>query len=218
MPDFADTETQEQERRVQTKERIIREMERRSGDLLKVSNPTDEDSPADFTMHGGYFHPQVPNRTKDSGYGKGCMVLPRSIAENYLEKMYVYMLFREQDKAVMDENNSRAEKGQLPMSKWDGGEQQVFIAQKGLIDTPERRRASVLTMYKGIHTEFGKNAVQPTVAQEQREVSDISKLLADIDRQAKQPEIVTISSPKEDGRNRRYTESVKENAIGGITE
>jgi hypothetical protein len=79
-----------------TKEEIIREMERKSQDSIKIYNPTMSDF--EFKWNGYLWH--CPAKIKDEGFGMGCMIVPRYIASNYVRKMCDALITKESDKML----------------------------------------------------------------------------------------------------------------------
>jgi len=75
---------------------ILREMQRTSLDLIRIYNPTDED----FTIvWDGYKH-IVPNKNKDTGYGKGMRVVQRYLAMWYLKHITDKIITEKQDAKI----------------------------------------------------------------------------------------------------------------------
>lgn len=79
-----------------TKDEIIRELERRSNDSVKVFNPTLEE----FRFKYNNYEWHVPSKAVDEGFGMGCMIAPRYIASHYIKKMCDFLINRESEKMV----------------------------------------------------------------------------------------------------------------------
>lgn len=79
-----------------TKEEIIRELERKSQDSVKIYNPTMSDF--EFKWNGYLWH--CPAKVKDEGFGMGCMIVPRYIATHYVRHMTDKLILKESEKML----------------------------------------------------------------------------------------------------------------------
>lgn len=124
------------------------EQERRSGDLLRVYNPTDEDYVIEWDRRGGTKRFRVK--------AKGEEVMTRFIAEKYIREMYQKIITEEADVAVLKENQRRVEKGLAEMNKWD---EQYRFENPLLNVKSERARQIISLLYVGVESEWGVDRV-----------------------------------------------------------
>lgn len=171
-------------------EAVIRELERKANDDILVYNPTDEDV---YQTYDRRKHGPIPNRNKDVGFGKGKTVLPRPIAESYIKDMYYKILFAEQDKAIADEQDRRAEAGIKLMER--GDDQNAYINKLGLNETPERKKHIVTKLYGGIYKEFGRDFVASTENSYKKDTSDFYSLINEVEKERVTPVTEPITNP-----------------------
>jgi len=120
------------------------ELERRSQDLLRVHNPTDKDYVIEWDRKNGTKLFRV--RANDDS------VLIRYIAEKYIREMYEHLIISEADKAVVERNEKRIEKGLDAMNKFK--EQERF--ETPLLNKSTKEQTDILaTLYVGVENEYG---------------------------------------------------------------
>ena len=74
------------------KEEVLVEMYKRSLDTVMVHNTTESDFVLVYDKAMTNTKYLVPHRLKDLGHGKGNMMMPRYLAEMYVEKMIVQLI------------------------------------------------------------------------------------------------------------------------------
>ena len=128
---------------------VHREIERRSQDVHRVSNPTDKDYQL---VWDGYVDTIPANGTLD---------LPTSKVDKYLREMSDLILLKKQDQAVIEENKKREKRGEAEMDKWQ--QQHVlegkFAIEKGVAN-PEIRIKLYKELYIGLVKEYGVEKVE----------------------------------------------------------
>jgi hypothetical protein len=78
------------------KEEVIRELERKSNDTIKVFNPSEEE----FRFKWDGYLWSVPSSNEDRGYGKGMNILPRYLANHYVKHMTDHLINQDSEKVV----------------------------------------------------------------------------------------------------------------------
>ena len=131
--------------------RVKREMERKSQDILKFYNPTSED----YTITYDSRQWVVPNKDKDSGYGKGCLDAPRYIANHYFKHMI--------DKLILEESDVIVAKAKKEYKGGHWPEEEIKVALK--TSNPELRKKYLKIVYKGVVREFALSEAPLQVAQ-----------------------------------------------------
>ncbi len=149
--------------------RILREMERKSQDILKIFNSQEKDYSLTYDARQWV----VPNKDNDLGYGKGCLDVPRYIANHYFKHMIDGLINEESDKLV-----AKAKK------TYKGGhwpEEELKIALR--TSNPELRKKYLKILYRGVVREFALAEapldVAPPKKKDDRPLDE--QLLEDID-------------------------------------
>ena len=130
-----------EDQRKKKNEAVRREMERKQNDEILIYNPREEDYQIKY---GGYVH-TVPNRDKNVGYGKGCLVVARYLAKHYIK--HIVDLF------IIEENERKLAKAKLAYkgAHWPEEEQKIALRT----DNPELRKQYMTGLWKGIYRKFG---------------------------------------------------------------
>ena len=122
------------------------EQRRRSQDLIRVYNPTEQD----YVLMWENERFIVPSKDNDKGWGKGMRVMQRYLAQKYTREIVDKMLIDGQDKALEERKVKLA--GQ-------GNEYPTFNANmqmSGLrTDSPSLREPIEDQVWLGIEEEFG---------------------------------------------------------------
>ena len=95
---------------VKPKTAYQRELERRSNDLLRIYNPLEEDYVIEWDKKEGVklFRAELKQES----------VFIRYIAEKYIREVFNKIITEKADKAVLEENQRRIDKGMATMEKW----------------------------------------------------------------------------------------------------
>ena len=129
-----------EEKQSEKSRRILREMERKSQDVIKIFNPQEKD----YILIYDARQWVIPNKDKDLGYDKGCLDVPRYIANHYFKHMIDGLINEESTKVV-----AKAKK------EYKGGhwpEEELKVALR--TSNPELRKKYLKILYKGVVREF----------------------------------------------------------------
>ena len=130
---------------------IHREMARKSQDVHRVLNPTNEDYKL---VWDGYVDTVPAGKTLDVETFK---------VDKYLREMTDLILSERQQKAVDEENKRRRDRGEKEMEKWTGEAQHVlegkFALEKG-VGNLEARMKVYKQLYVGLVKEYGIEKVE----------------------------------------------------------
>ena len=130
------------------------ELERRSNDLLRIYNPTNERHVVEWDRKNGTK--LFPVEPKEEA------VYPRYIAEKYIREMFDKITISEADGAVRKENERRIKAGMAAMDKTlKTGEQEQFESQF-YIGKDDKAREIIALLYMGVETEFGVDRIYQT--------------------------------------------------------
>lgn len=166
---------------------IKRGLEKRSQDEVIVINPTNQE----FEVIYNLIRYRVPANQEDRGFGNGKTVLSRYVAENYINNMATKILNEQVQTAVNKENERRVQAGQLAMNKWE--EQPTFESKLGILFNPDKLNEVRMSLYGGIFKKFGEEDVLMGQKKKQEiQVTDISKLMMDLDRKGSIPVISNV--------------------------
>ena len=141
---------------IRQSEAFKRELYRKSMDRIRVYNPTDKDHVIVWGTEKYKFI--VPNKNKDTGWGKGQAVIERYLAEKYARDMKNYLIHKMADdtvKAMAD----KMEKMGVDSSLWKANE---TFAQSGKYktDNPELIKQIYSEIWLGVEEEYGLNTVE----------------------------------------------------------
>lgn len=124
-------------------QKLLREMERKSQDIIRVYNPLEET----FELkYDGYIH-AFP--------GQSYSDYPRYLCIRFMMQIIDKIMIRDADMAIKKENEERVKKGQKPMSYHE--EQPVFEAP--LLQNPEKRKKLANDVWVGIVRSYGSRDV-----------------------------------------------------------
>ena len=189
---------------------IKRELEKRSQDTVLVRNPLQ----TEHTERWNGMVYRFPPITVKTSYGYGVSAVSRFIGENYLKHMTDKILFAENDAAVDKENAKRAELGQLPMTKYMGGEQEQYENRINILKNPTKRATILEQLYIGVYEEFGKEdtLVQPVSASTRNPLhaTDEFMFMFNKDKQgAREPFEAVVSEPKEESEDTKSARNIE---------
>lgn len=162
-------------------EALKRELYRKSMDRIRVYNPTDKD----FTIVWGTekYKFVVPNRNKDSGWGKGQAVLERYLAEKYARDMKNLLIHKMADDALA-ETTKKLEAAGVDSYLWKANES---FAQSGKYktDNPDLIKQIYNEIWLGVEEEYGLDTIEDA---DQGYASDLrpveEQILSTLDRKA----------------------------------
>lgn len=129
------------------------ELERRSNDILRVYNPTDEDYVVEYDRRGGVKLFRVTAKTETS--------LIRYIAEKYLREMFRKMQNDKAKNAILEENKRRISKGMSELDKTMKTNEQMAFEEKFYNLTDEEARKIMALLYVGVEQKFGVDEQAP---------------------------------------------------------
>jgi hypothetical protein len=138
------------------------DLERRSNDLLRVYNPTNERYVVEWDRKNGTKLFPIESKTEE--------VFIRYIAEKYIREMFDKIIIEDADKAVRKENQRRIKAGMAEMDKTlKTGEQEQFES-KFYVGNDQRAKEIVALLYVGLETEFGVDRVYEQEEKDERPV------------------------------------------------
>lgn len=162
MQDFSsDTETPT--KNSEAKRQVIRELERRSQDILVVYNPTQNDFEVVWDQYVN-----VVTAKKETN-------LPRYIAEKYIKEMTDALIGDENIHRVNIENDKRLKFGQKAL---DPQEREIFDLRS---DNAELRKKYIGQLYRGVSREYGKDVYETPKMKAQKLVKTDADLMAEVD-------------------------------------
>lgn len=160
--------------------KTIREIERRSQDLIRVLNPTQED----FFLLWNRVRFKVPAITHDEGHGLGQAILPRYLAVNYVKAMVDKILSEAVVKLTKAENERRVKNG---MAEMDKHSQQPAFEGQYKINDPSKRSKVIQKIWLGVEQEYGIYDESPDI-QEQPAYRTDEQMVEALNRPAKRLE------------------------------
>lgn len=149
-----------------TKEEIIRELERKSNDSIKIYNPTTEEFA--FKWNGYLWH--CPPKTVDEGFGMGCFIVPRYIANHYVKHMTDRLIMRESDRMLASYRKK------YTGNDWNREEERLALRT----NNPSLIEKYARTLWKGKVRDYGLD--RPVVEEQPKQNPDKPVHLAILDR------------------------------------
>jgi len=149
-----------------TKEEIIRELERKSQDTIKVYNPTSSDFEVKWN---GYLWRFVGKGT-DTGSGMGCTIVPRYIANHYIRNMCDVLINKESEKVLS------AAKKKYTGNNWNQEEERLALRT----NNPTLIEKYTRILWKGKMKDYGMD--RPIVEEEKPSATDKAMHLSIIDK------------------------------------
>lgn len=131
------------------------EQRRKSLDMVRVYNPTDEDF--NFVYDG--YRQMVPNKNKDIGYGKGMRVLQRFVAEYYTKHIVDKMIIEKSDTKLKEVKDAMEKRGAADIEF--NANQQVMNQYR--VDDIQLREPLEDQVLLGTEEEYGLNDLAETV-------------------------------------------------------
>jgi len=170
-----------------TKDQILKELQRRANDRLKVFNPLT----IDFTItYDGFRHTVRSYQEK---------ILSRDIAENYIKHMIDRLINDENDRKVKAENVRRKKSGQKDM---DPQERLTFDLRTS---DPKLRKKYITYVYKGVTEYYGKEEKEEPDKKDKRPTDEV--LMEEMEKQFVKE---TPPEVKEEKPNTAKEELIKE--------
>jgi hypothetical protein len=173
------------------------ELIRRSNDLLRVFNPTDEDFVIVWDLRSGGNYFRVP--------AKGEAVFPRYISEKYIKEMYDKILNDKAKTAIFKENERRISAGMQAMDKTLKTNEQMVFEQKFYNPSSEESKKIISLLYVGLETEYGVDR-QFQIEQKQATERDFKNILSDV--QSEKGTVTTDSEKTQENTSSEATEEI----------
>ena len=162
------------------------DLERRSNDLLRIYNPTDERYRVEWDRKNGTK--LFPIEAKSEA------VWPRYIAEKDIREMFNKMGGADADGAGRKENERRIKVGMAAMDKTlKTGEQEQFES-KFYMGNDTKAKEIIALLYMGIETEFGVDTARVDEAVEQDARPAFEKAMEAV-QEEKDSGVVTTAEP-----------------------
>lgn len=125
-----------------------KEQERKSNDIIRVYNPTDQDYVIEWDRANGTKLFRVPAKQE--------VPLVRYIANRYVKQMYHKILREKTQQAIIDENESRVNKGMAEMGKNVKSGEQLKFETTFVNEIQNKEGAQLIsTLWVGVEQEFG---------------------------------------------------------------
>lgn len=126
-----------------------REQRRKSQDLIRVLNPTQQD----YILLWDQEKFLVPGQEKDMGWGKGMRVMQRYLAEKYVREMKDKLILQKQDQKLAEIKEKLEKSGAADVSF--NANMQLTSVQGVRSDVPELIERYYEMLWLGIEEEFG---------------------------------------------------------------
>lgn len=137
-------------------------------------------------------------------------VFPRYLAKHFTKKLTDYILITKADQAIEEENKRRIEKGMSVMTKYHGGEQQVFEGQFK-VNNPHLRRDLYKQIWLGIFQEYGLDEIAPEPEAESGLYEDDDSVFLDsLDARVEMTDDEPIHTPKKKTMEAKKNDVVSE--------
>jgi len=137
------------------------EQRRKSQDLIRVFNPTDEDYVLIWDEGGAQSKFIIPNQNKDMGWGKGQRVMQRYLAQKYTREIITKIINTRQDVKLEELKKKLQKQGatNIPFN----ANSELMSTQGVRTDDPQVRQPLEDIIWMGIEEEFGmdREIIQP---------------------------------------------------------
>lgn len=163
-------------------EALKRELYRKSMDRIRVYNPTDKD----YTIVWGTekYKFVVPNKNKDTGWGKGQLVIERYLAEKYARDMKNLLIHKMADDAL-DAMTKKLEAAGVDNFLWKANES-FTQSGKYKTDNPELIKQIYEEIWLGVEEEYGLDTVEDDDSGYRSDLRPVEEqILSTLDRKAK---------------------------------
>jgi len=149
-------DNQQPQAKTRKSEDIVRaEPERKSRDLYKIFNPTNQDFEVMLNVK---ISPEVWTVPAKEGERYGELTVPMYVAEKYFEEMSQKIITAKSDRAVIDENDKREAKG---LDKMDLHTAQPRFENRNLLGLTSKRDQIVKILNGGLVKEYGLGSQAP---------------------------------------------------------
>ncbi|TVL99576.1 MAG: hypothetical protein CV087_17615 [Candidatus Brocadia sp. WS118] len=125
------------------------EQRRKSQDLIRVYNPTEED----YVLIWDRERFVVPNKNKDTGYGKGMRVMQRYLAEKFTKEIVDKIILTKQDEKLKELKEKLNKQGAVDIDFH--ANRQLMGVDQIRSDSPAVRHPLEDIVWLGIEEEFG---------------------------------------------------------------
>lgn len=180
-----------------TKEEIMKELERKSQDSVKVYNPT----PSDFEVKWNGYIWRFPNKSVDSGFGLGCVIVPRYIANHYVKHMTDALILKESEKVLS------AARKKYTGNNWNQEEERLALRT----NNPSLVEKYARILFKGKVKDFGMD--RPIVEEEKPSATDKPIHLSILDK-LEEEEFATVKEVPVNSQQ-DYLSEIKDNDTQG---
>lgn len=135
-----------------------KEQRRRSQDLIRVQNPTDQD----YTLIWEDQKFIVPGQQSDKGWGKGMRVMQRYLAQKFTKEIVDKMLIEKFDKVLEERKAKLQSRGDVdPVYNAN-----IQLQYQGRTDDTKTREPLEDMVWMGIEEEFGVDVQSAEVTEE----------------------------------------------------
>lgn len=173
------------------------EQRRKSQDLIRVYNPTTQD----YILMWENERFIVPNKDKDTGYGKGMRVMQRYLAQKYVKEIVDKIILQNADMKLFEIKEKLEKQGNTDPTYF--ANEQLLHAQGMRTDDPTTRQPIEDQVWLGIEEEFGMD-IDKVEIQEQNPMTqyvDPFERLKDkryVTEELKTPEVITEAPTMEE--------------------
>ena len=124
-----------------------KEQRRRSQDLIRVYNPTNQD----YVLVWEDQKFIIPSKDSDKGWGKGMRVMQRYLAQKYTKEIVDKIIFEQSDKELLKRKEALTARGDVDPTF----SANVQLQYSGRSDNPKLREPLEDEIWMGIEEEFG---------------------------------------------------------------
>lgn len=167
-----------------------REQRRKSQDLIRVLNPTQQD----YILLWDQEKFIVPSQEKDMGWGKGMRVMQRYLAEKYVREMKDKLILQKQDAKLAEIKEKLEKSGAADVSF--NANMQLSTVQGVRSDVPEIIEKYYEMLWLGVEEEFGMDDMSQIQSDGQVPTTserDVMDKFAN--KKYQKPEEVQVSAP-----------------------
>lgn len=156
---------QPQTKTKRTEDIVRAELERKSRDLYKIFNPTNQDFEVMLNIK---ISPEVWTVPAKEGSQYGELIAPWYVADKYFEEMSQKIITAKSDRAVVDENDKREAKG---LDKMDLHTAQPRFENRNLLSLTSKRDQVIKILNGGLVKEYGIGSQVPQQADRREKVA-----------------------------------------------
>lgn len=171
------------------------EMRRKSQDMIRVFNPTNEDYTLVWDEGGASARFTVPSQYKDLGWGPGMRVMQRYLARKFTKEIVDKMILRKQDEKLTQLKDKLEKQGATDIAY--NANMQLMSDSRLRSDLPSVREPIEDQVWLGTEEEFGVDIDSVPIVEEKPQVNKDSFERLDGKKYQKPPEKPEIPGKEE---------------------